>query len=204
MTKICLCEPQPRKGAASRGGRSNLVFRIKHFKELASTNSYLLKLPLKKTREGLVVTADYQTGGRGKPGRQWISPAGKNLLFSLLIKPPIAPSKAPILTQTACRCVAEVLKQHGIESRFKRPNDILVDGKKICGTLIETGTSGSKLDYVIVGIGLNVNASPEDLQGQAISMKEIAGRTFDRKALLKEILRQFEKDLEPFYASARA
>ncbi len=188
----------------SVAAKFRLRFRVKHFKELPSTNSYLLKLPLKKTKEGFVVTADYQSGGRGKPGRQWISPAGKNLLFSLLIKPPIAPSKAPILTQTACRCVAEVLKQHGIESRFKRPNDILVDGKKICGILVETGTSGTQLDYVVVGVGLNVNASPEDLKGQAVSMKEIAGRIFDRKVLLKEILFQFEKDLEPFYASARA
>jgi|SRR3989338_2187347 len=184
--------------------KSGIRFRVQYFKELASTNSYLLKLPLKKTAEGLAVVADYQAEGRGKPGRQWLSQAGKNLLFSLLIKPPIAPSKAPLLTQTACRCVAEVLKQHGIESRFKRPNDVLVAGKKICGILVETGTSGANLDYVIVGIGLNVNASPGDLRGQAVSMKEISGRTFSRKTLLKEILNQFERDLEPFYASARA
>lgn len=183
----------------SVAAKSGLRFCVQHFKELFSTNSYLLKLPLRKTREGLVVTADYQTAGRGKPGRQWLSQAGKNLLFSLLIKPPLAPSKAPLLTQTACRCVAEVLQQHGIESRFKWPNDILVNGKKICGILVETGTSGAQLDYVIVGVGLNVNASPEDLQGQAVSMKEISGRTFNRKILLKEILSQFEKELEPFY-----
>ena len=184
--------------------RNNFKFRIKNFKELASTNSYLLNLPLKKTAEGLVVAADYQTQGRGKPGREWLSQPGKNLLFSLLIKPPIAPSKAPLLTQVACRCVAAVLKQQGIESQFKRPNDILVAGKKICGILVETGTSGARLDYVVIGVGLNVNASPEDLNGQAVSMKEISGRTFDRKTILKEILSQFERDLAPFYASARA
>ena len=184
---------------AATEGRPYIQFRIKRFKELSSTSSYLLKLPLKKTKEGLVIVADYQTQGRGKPGRQWISSKGKNLLFSILIKPPVSPAKAPIFTQIACRVVAAVLKDHGIDSHFKRPNDILVDGKKICGILVETGTSGVKLDYVIIGVGLNVNASPTELNGQAVSMKEIGGRTFARKALLNEILNQLRRDLEPFY-----
>ena len=179
-------------------------FRVKHFKELPSTNSYLLSLPPKKAKEGLVIAADYQTNGRGKPGRQWVSPAGKNLLFSVLIKPQVSPSRAPILTQVACRSVAAVLKKHEIDSKFKRPNDILAAGKKICGILIETGTSGARLDYAVIGVGLNVNASPSELDGEAASMKEIRGRSFDRKTLLREILAQLGRDLEPFYASDRA
>ena len=180
-----------------------MTFRIRHFKTLPSTSSYLLESPPQKIKEGLVISTAHQTKGRGKPGREWISPAGKNLLFSVLIKPPIAPSKAPLITQTACRSVAAVLKKHGIESHFKRPNDILVKGKKICGILVETGTRGSKLEYVIIGVGLNVNASPPELEGSAVSMKEAGGRIFALKPLLKEVLTRLGKDLEAFYAPDR-
>ena len=178
-------------------------FHVKHFKELSSTNTYLLELSPQKIQEGLVIVADYQTRGRGKPGREWLSPAGKNLLFSVLIKPPVSPAKAPLLTQIACRSVAEVLRNHGIVSQFKRPNDILVENKKICGILVETGTSGAKLDYAIIGVGLNVNASPAELGGKVTSMKEIGGKRYTLKPLLKEILTQLGKDLEFFYAPDR-
>ncbi len=188
---------------AGTGACPYLKFRIRKFKEISSTNSFLLSLPPAKTKEGLVITAEHQTQGRGKPGRKWISPRGKNLLFSVLIKPPIAAAKAPLLTQTACRSVAAVLDKYGIESQFKRPNDILTAGKKICGILIETGTSGTNLDYAVIGVGLNVNAVPDSLEVPAVSMKELCGREIPRKPLLKEILAQLQVDLGPFYASSR-
>ena len=176
-----------------------MIFKIKYFKKLPSTNSYLLKRAA-KSKENLVIVADYQTQGRGKPGREWLSPAGKNLLFSLLLKPQTAPSKAPLLTQIASRSVAAVLKDHGIDSKFKRPNDILVNGQKICGILVETGTFGSKLEYVVLGIGLNVNASPSEFNGQATCMKAILGLNFGIRTILYEVLCQLGKDLGPFNA----
>lgn len=179
-------------------------FRVKYFKELPSTNSYLLDLPPQKVKEGLVIVANYQTQGRGKPGREWLSPRGENLLFSILLKPPVPPSKAPLLTQIACRSVAAVLEMHGINSTFKRPNDILVQGKKICGILVETGTSGRKLEYAILGIGLNINAIPPGFYGQSTSMKAIKGIIFGKKTILKKILDQLKKDLESFYAASSA
>ena len=180
-----------------------MKFQIQHLKEASSTNTLVRQFADEGAKEGLVLVADYQTQGRGKPGRQWISPPGKNLLFSLLLRPPVPPSKAPLLTQIACRSVAKVLKNSlGIDSTFKRPNDILVQGKKICGVLVETASgSNGKLQSVVVGIGLNVNADSTALSPEAISIKEIKGQIVDRQKLLDEILFQLKNDIQVLYAN---
>ena len=182
----------------------SLRYSIRRFKELASTSTSLQAFAKRGAKEGLVITSDYQTHGRGKPGRKWISPAGTNLLFSILLRPPLRPSQAPLLTQIACRSVAAVLdKKYGIESRFKRPNDILVRQRKICGILVEASTrAGGKLDYVIIGIGLNVNADPEQLVADSTSMRAVKGKKFSRDTILKEILSELRRDLHKIYASA--
>jgi biotin-[acetyl-CoA-carboxylase] ligase BirA-like protein len=159
-------DPDPKKNSSKglRAKRSNLCFTIRHFKELRSTNTHLQKLAAEGAEEGLVIVADYQTEGRGKPGRQWISPAGKNLLFSVLLRPPISQAEAPMITQIACRSVAAILKnEFGLDPAFKRPNDILINGKKICGVLTESSSSLTQLKSVIIGIGLNVNATADEL-----------------------------------------
>jgi len=175
-----------------------MQFNIQHFEEIPSTNTLALELASKQAEEGLVIVADYQTEGRGKPGRKWVSPRGKNLLFSLLLRPAVPPSRAPILTQITCRSVAKVLtEQYGISSTFKRPNDILVGGKKICGILVEARSSASgTLDCVVIGIGLNVNARPQELVPEATSLKELTGKEISRENLLHEILNQLQEDLK--------
>lgn len=175
---------------------------IQHFEEIDSTSSYLKVLSAEGAREGLVITAEYQTGGRGKPGSKWISPKGENLLFSLLIRPPINSSKAPIITQIACRSVAAVLKNlFDIESTFKNPNDILVGGKKICGVLTEAvSSSEGPVEAVIIGVGLNLNSLPEQLIKTATSVRAVTGKPVDRKDVLNAVLEQLQKDLKPLYA----
>ena len=178
-----------------------LRFSVQSFPELSSTNTLVQKYASEGKPEGMVVVTDYQTAGRGKPGRKWISPRGKNLLFSLLLRPPIPAHEAPILTQIMCRSVARVLKdKYGIDSTFKRPNDIMVKGKKICGILIESSSSKNQLQSAIIGIGLNVNTLAEELLPEAISIKEITGREYSRTALLKAILTQIRKDTKILYA----
>ena len=181
-----------------------MKFDIRQFEEIPSTNTLALELASKQAEEGLVIVADYQTKGRGKPGRKWVSPRGKNLLFSLLLRPEIPPGRAPILTQIACRSVAKVLLEHyGISSTFKRPNDILVTGKKICGILVEASSSASgTLDCVVIGIGLNVNAQTRELVPEATSLKELTGKEISRENLLHEILNQLQEDLKSLQASA--
>lgn len=177
-------------------------FKIEHYKELASTNQTAKEAAEKGAPEGLVVRADHQSAGRGKPGRKWLSPRGKNLLFSLLIRPSIKAHQAPLLTQVSCRSVAQVLKEeYGISSVFKRPNDILVQGKKICGILVETVTGRqNKVEAAVIGIGLNVNAAPSPrLLPDAICIKDLTGKALDLEKILHQILTQLAKDLECLY-----
>lgn len=176
------------------------VFQIRHFKEIDSTNDYAKRQAETRAPEGEVYFADFQTGGRGQFERKWVSPAGKNLLFSVLLRPPLSPAEAPILTQIACRSVAEALRAHyGIACTIKKPNDLLVNGRKICGILTEaTSSSPKKVESVIIGAGLNVNQAPEGLD--AISMKEILGKELLPAEVLNQILAQLGKDLETIYA----
>lgn len=178
-------------------------FSIKKFRRLASTNTAAQQYAQQGAREGLVIVADYQTQGRGRLGRKWVSPPGQDLLFSILLRPPLSPSKAPLLTQLICRSVASVLKKYyGLLPAFKRPNDLLIQGKKICGVLVESQSNGSqRLDYVVIGIGLNVNSSISNRVPTAVSLKELQGKELRKELLLKRILNQIRKDLQGIYAS---
>lgn len=179
-------------------------FKIHKYDELPSTNSYARGEADAGAPEGDVYVADYQTGGRGQFDRKWVSPRGKNLLFSVLLRPPIKPNQAPMITQIACRSVAQVLEEiYQIPCTIKKPNDVLWNKQKICGILVESSSaSPKKLQDVIIGIGLNVNEAPEGLDIPAASMKSAAGREFDRDDVLTHILAQLKKDLEKLYASA--
>lgn len=179
-----------------------IQFKIEHLSKVTSTNTLLLDHAKSGAPEGLVITTDFQTAGRGKPGRQWVSPNGKNLLFSVLLRPPISSAQAPLLTQIACRAVAKVLKEkYDIASTFKRPNDVLVGTRKICGTLVEAVASPTKLQAVVIGIGLNVNADSTDLPSEGVSMKGITGKTYSRDEILGYILRELATKLEEFYST---
>ena len=175
-------------------------FKIRHIPEVTSTNTVILEEARQGSAEGLVIIADHQTAGRGKPGRQWLSPVGKNLLCSILLRPPISPAQAPMLTQVACRAVAKVLKEkYAISSEFKRPNDVMVDSQKICGTLVEAFSSPSKLEAVAIGIGLNVNAEASELPPEGVSMKMITDQTYEVRDILEYILEEFGARVKELY-----
>ncbi len=179
----------------------DLRFSIRHLAEATSTNTLARDYAAQGAEEGLVLVADFQSEGRGKPGRSWVSPPGKNLLFSVLLRPPISASQAPILTQIGCRAVANVLNtKYGFACSFKKPNDILVDGKKICGVLVESASDPSgNLDSVVVGIGLNINAQGNQLPPEATSMRELQGKEFDKKRILGEILDDLTQNIKWLY-----
>lgn len=166
-----------------------LRFQIEKLGETPSTNTLLLERAKKGAPEGLVIVSDHQTSGRGKPGRQWLSPAGKNLLCSILLRPPLTQAQAPMLTQVACRAVANVLKEkYDIASEFKRPNDVMVGSRKICGTLVEAVSTPSRLEAVVIGIGLNVNAETEELPPEGVSMKTLKCKAYSIDEILGHIL----------------
>lgn len=174
--------------------------RVHHFVTLDSTNDFLAKLAEEGAPEGTLVSADEQTAGRGRLDRSWLAPAGSCLLFSLLFRPAfLAPAQAQRLTMTCSLAAAEAIEaETGLEVGLKWPNDLLVGGRKLGGILTELATQGTALDYVIVGIGLNVNVDfraggDPALADSATSVAQEMGRPFPRLPLFLAVLRRIDE-----------
>ncbi len=171
--------------------------RVHFFDTIDSTNSYAVVLATNGAREGEAVIADCQTAGRGRlRGRVWHSPPGRNLYTSIILRPDIPPSSAPGLTLVAGVAVAELLGGYCPVS-LKWPNDILAGGRKISGILMEMRNKGSKIDFVVVGIGINVNMEPgdfhEELRPLSTSLKEQTSKNASRLDLTAGLYRLLEK-----------
>ena len=177
-----------------------MKFNIIHFDEIDSTNQYCLKnacdLP-----DFSVITANQQTSGRGRKGRKWHSPKGGNLYFSLLIKScDIKLTELSSLPQIMALSICESLKNCGIENSWiKWPNDVFVNQDKICGVLCETRLKGPKLEGLVIGVGLNVNMSAEDLAridtlATSMLMESNDKEPFNSKETLSVILRAFNRN----------
>lgn len=173
-------------------------WRIREFQELDSTNQTLQELSGKE-KEGLVVVADRQRFGRGRRGRIWESQEG-NAYFSLLLEPQIDTNAAPMLTLVAAYSLAKHLQSNKVACGIKWPNDLVVNGKKICGILTEMTLNGSRIDSVIVGIGVNLalGTIPPDLYDVATSIEEACGIRLTRQELIVGFLEEFEKNYQIF------
>lgn len=180
-------------------------FRILRYDTLDSTNNLALQLARDGAAEGTVVTCEFQTKGRGRFKRRWYSPKGKGLLFSIVLRPQLNAQAASILTHLAAQSVAEVLKERfGLAARLKRPNDILVNGKKIAGILSESSSYHTRLDYMVVGIGLNLNTPRKGLLRTATSVSLETKRDVKEKhEVLTEILSAFRSKYEAVNLSRR-
>ena len=174
------------------------------YKEVVgSTNAEVRKLAEDGAKDGLLVVADSQTQGKGRRGRIWESPKGTNLYFSMLLKPEFEPDKASMITLVAAYSVAKVIRETtGLDAKIKWPNDIVVDKKKVCGILTEMSMERDYIHHVVVGIGINVNEEkfPEELEEMATSLKKEKGCLVSRANLLSAILLQFEEDYLKFLA----
>ena len=142
-------------------------------------------------------SADSQASGKGRRARKWFSPAGLGIYLSFVLRPAISPAEAAKITLLTSVSTAEAVSElTGLQARIKWPNDILAGGKKIAGILAEISTELDSINYMVVGLGLNVNvpqgAFPEELRGIATSVLIETGREFSRAQLLKAILRDFE------------
>lgn len=162
------------------------------YDEIDSTNSRAVLLARQGGPDGLVVLADVQTAGRGRLGRRWVAPPGSSLLMSLLLRPTLEPHQA---MRGAMLCtlgaVEGIRRVAGLEARLKWPNDILLGEGKVGGVLTEAGMRGRQLDYLVVGMGLNVNlevATLTDLLAPAASLMDAAGHTIPRLKLCAAIL----------------
>ncbi len=203
--------------------------KVYAFETIDSTNLEAKRLAAKGASDGTVVTARAQTAGRGRRGRTWESPADANLYFTLLLRPQFAPDKASMLTIVMALAVAKGINLPLLG--IKWPNDIWIDGRKVCGILTEltlahtvqssanTATNAganayASIDNVIIGVGVNIERQefPEELKATAAALGEF-GTTPTKQALLGAILRQFDAlyaqfcaagDLTPFLEEYRA
>lgn len=181
---------------------TNFIGRnIYHFDSLDSTNTKAKEMAMDE-EEGTVVVAEEQIKGKGRLGRNWVSPKGKGIWMSIILKPNMLPSEVAKLTLIGAAAVNKALEEMGIISYIKWPNDIVIQGKKVCGILTEMSCELNIINYVIMGIGINVNLLKEDfsqeLVDKATSLKEITGRDLDRKRLLASVLNYFENLYLPF------
>ena len=167
-----------------------------YFPTITSTQHAIKRLAQQDAPEGIVAVADEQTEGRGRRGRFWHAPASKNLLFSVLLRPELKPGDVQLLNLAAGLAVRSVLMdEYQVDARLKWPNDILVNGRKICGILSEAAGEPDRIYYAVTGIGLNVNFTEEDMsedvKGIATSIKIEKGHTIARPLLLSRILHSF-------------
>jgi BirA family biotin operon repressor/biotin-[acetyl-CoA-carboxylase] ligase len=160
----------------------------------SSTNDSALEIGRNRTDpEGIVVVADMQTRGRGRLGRGWLSPAGVNLYFSVLLNPPLSPKEASILTLAVPVAVVSAIRENtGLPARIKWPNDILINGKKAGGVLIEMRSGKAAYHLLAAGIGINVNMTPDALPSEirpvSTSLQMEKGESVNRSELLGGVL----------------
>ncbi len=184
----------------SRLGPTRVIGRdIRVFQETSSTNDVVDKLARDGVPEGVVVFAESQTRGRGRLGRKWLSPAGRGLWFSVLLRPDLRPQAATQMTIATAVAVARAIQQQtGLLPGIKWPNDILLQGRKTAGILTELSAELDHIKYLVIGIGVDVNVAahefPADLRKLATSLRIEAGRTLNRADLAIAILRSLDDD----------
>lgn len=175
-----------------------------YFPETNSTNTFARKLAEEGAPEGTIVLTDYQSDGRGKIGRVWESEKGKNILFSVILRPRMRINDAQKLTFAIAEISIDAIMHFIMEKDYpyvkfnvKWPNDILVENRKIGGILLESSMQNQVIEYVVAGIGLNINQDGKsfssELQKRVTSLSDIIGFEIDREILFTYLLYHFEK-----------
>lgn len=184
------------------GLETNVLGRnVLHFDTIDSTQSKANEMARNEAPEGTIVIAEEQTSGKGRMSREWHSSKHQGIWMSLILRPKLSPEKAPQFTLITAIAVARAIEEiTGIEPEIKWPNDILFQGKKIVGILTELHSEADKINFIVIGIGLNVNQDvvdfPEEIREIATSLSLVKGKKVSRVTLLQHILRNFEKYYE--------
>lgn len=163
--------------------------------QIGSTNDYLKQLGAQGCKSGTVAATREQVAGKGRLGRTWQSKRDENIAFSVLLRPKMAPSEVAPVTPLAGLAVCKALREFtALDCRIKWPNDVIVGKKKLCGILTEMSAEFDAVEYIITGIGINVDqiAFPEEIAYKATSLLLETGRHYDKNKLLACILNQLE------------
>jgi BirA family biotin operon repressor/biotin-[acetyl-CoA-carboxylase] ligase len=172
------------------------------FAEVGSTNDVAKRLAEEGAAHGEVVIAERQTAGRGRRGRAWASPPGGNLYFSVVLRPDLPPQRAPEITLVAAVALCHAVRRAGVDAGIKWPNDLVVGERKLCGILTEMAADPDRVQWVVLGAGVNLNGGledlPEEVRAQATSLSAERGQPVPRAlfaaaafALLEEWLDRY-------------
>jgi BirA family biotin operon repressor/biotin-[acetyl-CoA-carboxylase] ligase len=175
--------------------------RLQYLPTIDSTNSWTMQLAREGSDEGLVVLTDSQTAGRGRQGRRWVDVPGHNVLLSILLRPRFQPH---LLVMLASLAVVDAIRETcGVMARIKWPNDVLIEGRKVAGILIETSHDVQGRFVAVLGIGVNVNGRIDEVSRQlgeqaalvaeATTLEAASGSTVSREAFIASLLRHIEK-----------
>jgi BirA family biotin operon repressor/biotin-[acetyl-CoA-carboxylase] ligase len=171
---------------------------IYYCESIGSTNDRAYELAESGEPEGTLVIAETQTRGKGRMGREWVSPKG-GIYISVVLRPDAETDEIPAITLIAATAIIRVIKKIcGVDAKMKWPNDILVSGKKVCGILTEIKAQPDMVDFLILGIGINVNTPSENLPPEATSLKVELSRQADRAEFVRHMLKELEDDYARF------
>lgn len=178
---------------------------VQFFDTIDSTNNHAKMLAAEGCSDGMTVIAGQQTSGRGRLGRDWASPPDKGIYITVVLRPDMAPAQTQVLTLAAAVATVEAISESvGIHSGIKWPNDIVIGGKKVCGILLEMNSEADRVNYVVIGIGINFSQSadefPEEFRYRAISLKMAAEaqrlsepEALNKLSLIRSVLRKLDK-----------
>ena len=169
-------------------------------REIDSTNLWAQREALQGAGHGLLTLADYQSAGRGSRGRSWEEKPGKGIMMSILLRPCFTPDRGSMLTLVMGMAVAKATQELGMMVSIKWPNDVVVSKKKVCGILTEMRLQGNQIQDVVVGVGINVNVEvfPQELEDKATSFYLETGQRFDRVRVIDSVMKAFEEYYELF------
>ncbi|MEQ8196682.1 MAG: biotin--[acetyl-CoA-carboxylase] ligase [Clostridiaceae bacterium] len=189
---------------SSNLANNSLAKKILYFETIDSTNEYCKKNSESLT-DGTIILSDSQSNGKGRFDRNWFSPKGKGIYCSIFLKPVISTYEIYKITLITCAAITEVLIKQGVNAQIKWPNDIYVKNKKIGGILTEMKGDMDRINYLVIGFGLNINQDskdfPQDLSSIATSLKTVYDLEFDREEILTGILNKLEKYYKEFQHS---
>lgn len=174
---------------------------IRFLDVIESTNNEIRRMAENGAPDGTLAIAEIQTAGKGRRGRSWTSPRGSGIWMSFLLRPEFAPEYASMLTLVTAMAVEKAVREEtGLDCQIKWPNDIVVNGRKICGILTEMSTEEDSIRYVVVGIGINVNTRefPEEIRKTATSIAIECGHPVRRAPLAAAVLKAWEEFYETF------
>lgn len=183
---------------------TKIVGKVIHsYDVLESTNIQAKKLAGSDAEDGTVVIAKIQSEGKGRQNRKWISPEG-GLWISVVIRPDLHPQKATLVTLMAANAVAETLSEYDLEARIKWPNDVLIDGKKVCGILTEAKIKENHLEYIILGIGVNANIELSELPEDIREVSTTITHELKKDIFLDQLLHRLLVHMDMYYQLLQA